>query len=138
MTRTPFPEPRAQIPQPDQEALWHRVGAVTVPWRAGRRMTVTPLARAILDAMRSVLIDAAAHRETITYGQLARACGGRYRPVSMGRLLDLLAMDCAERGEPSLAALVVSASTDEVGSGYGGDAAAERQRCYRLWAQTKD
>lgn len=117
----------------DTDALWHRVDAVVVPWRGGRRVTLTPLARATLDAIRPILVDTAAHRETITYGQLARASGGRYRPVGMGRLMDLVAMDCAERGEPSLAALVVSAATDEVGAGYGGDAAAERARVFHHW-----
>lgn len=117
----------------DNNALWHRVDTVVVPWRAGRRMSITALASTTLDAMRPILIDTARHRETITYGQLAQQSGGRYRPVSVGRLMDMIAMDCAERGEPSLAALVVSATTDEVGSGYGGDAASERERCYRFW-----
>jgi hypothetical protein len=51
----------------------------------------------------------------------------------MGRLLDLLSVDCDRRGEPSLAAIVVNAVTGEIGDDFDGDAAAERRRLYANW-----
>jgi len=51
-------------------------------------------------------------------------------------VLDVLTIDCRNRREPSLAALVVHKGGDgDVGSGFIGDAAAERNECYRHWQE---
>ncbi|GAA2725787.1 hypothetical protein CAE01nite_20810 [Cellulomonas aerilata] len=50
-----------------------------------------------------------------------------YLVHGMGRLLDLLSEDCFRRNEPSLASIVVNASTGEVGADFDGDASAERE-----------
>ncbi|WNB87110.1 hypothetical protein [Cellulomonas sp. ATA003] len=94
----------------------------------GRAVTVTPTAFACLPPVRDRLVEAAVAGETVTYGELREELGLRYLVQGMGRLLDLLTEDCARRGEPSLASLVVNAATGEVGRNGAGDAAAERER----------
>ncbi len=92
----------------------------------GRPVTVTPLAWDSLPRVRERLVEEAAARETVTYGELREELALPYLVQGMGRLLDLLSEDCARREEPSLASLVVNASTGEVGNDVDGDAAAER------------
>lgn len=70
---------------------------------------------------------------TVTYGDMKSTLNLRYQPQGMGRLLDLLSIDCELRGEPSLAALVVGDQTGEVGSDFSGDPATERADLYRFW-----
>ena len=79
-------------------------------------------------AARSVLIDVAQHREVITYGELSDAIGRSVLPRHMGPLLSMIDHDCAARGEPGLAALVVSAATGEVGTSDDSWAAANADR----------
>ncbi|QZE10841.1 hypothetical protein SEA_CHISANAKITSUNE_75 [Gordonia phage ChisanaKitsune] len=55
---------------------------------------------------RAVLKFCAERRMTITYGELARSVGS-YNPRSIGRLLDVVCIDCIHRNEPPLTALVV-------------------------------
>lgn len=100
----------------------------------GRRMTVTPMAFKSLPAVRKHLIEVARAGGIITYGQLVADLELPYLPRGLGRLLDLLSEDCFRRDEPSLAALVVSDSTGEVGSDFAGDAHAERSGLYAHWA----
>lgn len=100
----------------------------------GRRITVTPMAHEVLPALREHLVGVARRGGTITYGAVKRDLGLSYAANGMGRLLDLLSEDCFRRDEPSLAALVVSAATGEVGSDFEGDAAAERQDVYAHWS----
>ena len=100
----------------------------------GRLVTVTATAFRHLPAVRDALIEVARKRETITYGDLKADVGLPYRPQGMGRLLDLLTVDCSRRGEPSLAAVVVGGKTGEVGKDFAGDAAAERGLLYDHWA----
>lgn len=105
----------------------------------GRVATVTPTAFACLPRVRDRLVEAALAEETVTYGELREELGLPYLVQGMGRLLDLVGEDCARRGEPSLATLVVNASTGEVGYDDEADrgerepAAAERRRVYG-WA----
>lgn len=99
----------------------------------GRRMTVTSKAFDALPKMRDHLIEVARRRDTITYGQLVGDLALPYLPRGLGRPLDLLSEDCFRRKEPSLAALVVSDSTGEVGSDFGGDPLAERAAIYSYW-----
>jgi hypothetical protein len=49
-------------------------------------------------------------------------------------VLDVLAADCARRGEPRLDALVVTRAAGEVGTGFGGDAVRDRQACWDHWS----
>lgn len=84
-------------------------------------------------AMRAMLIEEARARATVTYGEFVRDLALPTSPKGLGRLLDLLSEDCARRGEPTLAAIVVTATTGEVGRGYGGGAAADRDALYRHW-----
>lgn len=100
----------------------------------GRRITVTPKAYDALPKIRDHLIEVANRNETITYGQLVEDLALPYLPRGLGRPLDLLSEDCFRRDEPSLAALVVSDSTGEVGSDFGGDALSERDAVYSYWS----
>lgn len=99
----------------------------------GRRMTVTPMAFEGLPRVRDHLIEVAKAADTTTYGQLVDDLELQYLPRGLGRLLDLLSEDCFRRDEPSLAALVVSDTTGEVGSDFGGDAVTERTALYAYW-----
>lgn len=93
----------------------------------GRTITVTDTAFECLPRVRDRLIEAALARETVTYGELRGELGLPYLVQGMGRLLDLLSEDCFRRGEPSLASIVVNASTGEVGEDFDGDPRAERK-----------
>jgi hypothetical protein len=97
----------------------------------GRTVTVTPTAAEWLPRVRDRLVEAAHAGETVTYGELREEVGLPYLVQGMGRLLDLLTEDCSRRGEPSLASLVVNASTGEVGDDVGGASARERARAFR-------
>jgi hypothetical protein len=99
----------------------------------GRRMTVTPKAYDCLPKVRDRLIEIARAGGTTTYGRLVADLGLPYLPRGLGRLLDLLSEDCSRRHEPSLAALVVSDSTGEVGADFDGDAASMRGEVYAHW-----
>jgi hypothetical protein len=99
----------------------------------GRNVTVTETAFSCLPEVRDHLIRVAKAGATITYGDLQAALDLPYRPQGMGRLLDLLSEDCFRRGEPSLASIVVNASTGEVGSDFDGDPVSERELVYRHW-----
>ncbi|WP_432943830.1 hypothetical protein ACQPXM_01215 [Kribbella sp. CA-253562] len=99
----------------------------------GRRITVTATAWDSLPRVRDHLIEVARRRGSTTYGQLKADLDLPHATNGLGRLLDLLSVDCQRRGEPSLAAIVVNATTDEVGSDFGGDAVAERRDLYTYW-----
>lgn len=92
----------------------------------GRRITVTELAAETVPGIRDHLVDLARAGRTTTYGELKNALALPYSVNGLGRPLDLLSIDCGRRGEPSLAALVVNASTGEVGSDFDGDPVAAR------------
>lgn len=100
----------------------------------GRRITVTPTAFECLPLVRGYLLRVARTGGTVTYGEVRSDLGLPYAATGMGRLLDLVSIDCFRRGEPSLAALVVSASTGEVGADFDGDAAAERRDLVEFWS----
>lgn len=83
---------------------------------------------------RSALIAVAQLGGTVTYTQLEAATGRAYSRRNFGSALDVLSIDCQLRNEPSLAALVVHKTGDrEVGSGFVGDAVAERDLLYQWW-----
>ena len=86
-------------------------------------------------AMRGMLIEEARSRATVTYGEVVRDLRLPTSPKGLGRLLDLLSEDCARRGEPTLAAIVVTAGTGEVGHGYGEGADSDREALYAHWAR---
>ncbi|PHP52190.1 hypothetical protein [Actinomyces ruminis] len=99
-----------------------------------RSYTLTPrLAEAVMRS-RQVLIEVAAHREVITYGGLSEAIGGAVLPRHMGPLMHMLGHDCAERGEPSLPALVINQAKGEVGTADDAWAPPERSACWDYWA----
>lgn len=101
----------------------------------GRVLTVTELDLTTLKKMRPYLIDIAAAGTTVTYGDLIDALDLPHVPNGLGRILDLLSEDCIHnRNEPSMAALVVSQSTGEVGDSFNGDPAHERELLYAYWA----
>ena len=93
----------------------------------GRTITVTDTAFECLPRVRDRLIEAALARETVTYGELRHELALPYLAQGMGRLLDLLGEDCGRRNEPSLTAIVVNASTGEVGDDFDGDPQSERE-----------
>lgn len=101
---------------------------------ATRRLHVSARDIESVTAMRSMLIEEAQARATVTYGEVVRDCGLPVPPKGLGRLLVLLSEDCARRGEPTLAAIVVTAGSGEVGHGYGDDAAADREALYAHWS----
>ncbi|WP_156374214.1 hypothetical protein [Cellulomonas sp. Leaf334] len=96
----------------------------------GRNITVTDTAFECLPRVRDRLVEAALARELVTYGELRQELELPYLVQGMGRLLDLLSEDCFRRNEPSLASIVVNASTGEVGDDFDGDPAAERERVF--------
>nr|WP_300337667.1 hypothetical protein [Actinomyces sp.] len=98
-----------------------------------RRCTLTPRLAEATARCRAALVEAARYREVMTYGELSRVIGSMVLPRHMGPLLHMLGHDCAERGEPDLAALVVSASTGEVSTPDSAWARPERQACWDYW-----
>lgn len=110
--------------------------AITVGDRfpVGERLyRLTPRLAESTIAARSVLLDIAEHREVITYGELSESIGRSVLPRHMGPLLSMIGHDCATRGEPSLASLVVSAATGEVGTRDESWAPPERLACWARW-----
>ncbi len=105
------------------------------PSRAGRPVRVTPLMGQVLPRLREVLVGVAGRRATITYGELSAALDHAYLQQGLGPVLDVLAVDCARRGEPRLDALVVRRAGGEVGPGFDGDAARDRQACWSFWSR---
>lgn len=100
---------------------------------AGRQFTVNERDLRHVAAMREHLVDVAWAGEKSTYAELVEAAQLPYPARGLGRLLALLSEDCGRRGEPSLACLVVTKESNEVGSGYGTGALEERQRLYAYW-----
>lgn len=100
----------------------------------GRTVTVTQMQAEVGQRVRDELIDVAKHGQTITYGDLRVAANLTHPPNGMGRLLDVISEDCRIRGEPSLAPLVVNATTREVGADYEGTPEVDRQRLYDYWS----
>ena len=96
-----------------------------------RNVSVDDIARVAV--LRGLLIAAAAHRSTMTYGVLKRLTNSPRLAKSLNRDLRMLCVECERRGEPSLAALVVQAATEEVGHGFVGDPVAARRACYDFW-----
>lgn len=104
-------------------------------YQVGRRQhTLTPRLALATARARSALIEAARHRDVLTYGELSQAIGGLVLPRHMGPLLHMLEHDCAERDEPGLAALVVSAATGEVSTPDARWAPPQRQAVWAYWA----
>ncbi|WP_166139178.1 hypothetical protein [Nocardioides ochotonae] len=98
-----------------------------------RDVTVGELAARSLPLARAYLIGVARAGGQVTYGEMVRDLELPHEPQDVGHLLDLLSVDCLERGEPSLAALVVTAGTLDVGHGYGSDPEIERTLLHRRW-----
>lgn len=98
-----------------------------------RRFHVRPADLESVARMRDYLVDAARARSTVTYGELVREADLPVPPKALGRLLVLLSEDCARRGEPTLASIVVTSATREVGDGYGPGAESDREDLYRYW-----
>ena len=114
--------------------------AITVGDRfpVGERMCrLTPRLAQATKAARSVLIEIAQHREVITYGELSDSIGRSVLPRHMGPLLSMISHDCAARGEPSLAALVVSATSGEVSTRDSSWAAPQRLACWATWGENR-
>jgi hypothetical protein len=110
---------------------------VEVKWRPERPVKVDDRMYEAVVRLRSALIVAAQRRSTLTYAETAAAIDELYPARGLGRALDLLSYDCGQRGEPSLAALVVRSDSGRAGSGWAGDAENERERCYRHWKEAK-
>jgi hypothetical protein len=99
----------------------------------GRNVTVTPLDATSVESIRGVLVALAKRSGTTTYGDLKVAAGLPHPATGLGRVLDLVRLDCERRGEPPLDALVVSQQTGEVSDGHGPRAGAQRDAVYRHW-----
>ena len=102
-----------------------------------RMRRLTPRLAQATNAARSVLIEVAQHREVITYGGLSDSIGRGVLPRHMGPLLSMIGHDCAARGEPSLASLVVSAATGEVGTRDETWAPPQRLACWAVWGTNR-
>ena len=104
----------------------------------GERMhRLSPRLAQATNTARSVLIEIAQHREVITYGELSDSIGRSVLPRHMGPLLSMVSHDCAARGEPSLASLVVSSATGEVGTRDSSWAPPERLACWVTWGEDR-
>lgn len=82
---------------------------------------------------------AAQRRSIVTYKELGRAIGveGVDLRNQLRHVLDDLSDDCAARGEPSLAALVVNATSGAPGQGWTDGTKpwhAEVQQVFRRWS----
>lgn len=104
-----------------------------VPFKA-RVLTLTDLDLKSLPPLRAFLIDVATNHSTVSYGHVKSKLGLPHPANGMGRLLDLVTIECRRRGEPDLASLVVNASTGDVGTQYGKNAVANRESVYRHWS----
>ena len=102
-----------------------------------RMRRLTPRLAQATNAARSVLIEVAQHREVITYGELSDSIGRSVLPRHMGPLLSMIGHDCAARGEPSLASLVVSSATGEVGTRDETWAPPQRLACWAVWGTNR-
>ena len=102
-----------------------------------RMRRLTPRLAQATNAARSVLIEVAQHREVITYGELSDSIGRSVLPRPMGPLLSMIGHDCAARGEPSLASLVVSAATGEVSTRDETWAPPQRLACWAVWGANR-
>lgn len=115
------------------ETLTLSTGPCDIDFR-GTTVNVTDHMIIALDRMRSALITCALTGTTLTYSELVLVTGGAYNRRQFGAALDVVTIDCRNRREPSLAALVVHKGGDgEVGSGFIGDAAEERAACHKYW-----
>ncbi len=127
--------PDNQDPHTVTESLAITVGDC---FPVGDRMRrLTPRLAQATNAARSVLIEVAQHREVITYGELSDSIGRSVLPRHMGPLLSMIGHDCAARGEPSLASLVVSAATGEVGTRDETWAPPQRLACWAVWGANR-
>lgn len=102
-----------------------------------RRLHVSAADVDCVARMRPFLIEEARARATVTYGELVATLRLPCAPKGLGRLLVLLSEDCYRRGEPTLASIVVTQSTGEVGRGYGSGAKDDRAELYDFWAQPR-
>ena len=102
-----------------------------------RMRRLTPRLAQATNAARSVLIEVAQHCEVITYGELSDSIGRSVLPRHMGPLLSMIGHDCAARGEPSLASLVVSAATGEVSTRDETWAPPQRLACWAVWGTNR-
>jgi hypothetical protein len=87
---------------------------------------------------RSALIIAAKRRTILTYAELGEALdeSGVYLRNQLRHVLDDLSADCDERGEPSLAALVVKKNELKPGAGWSDGSvgwAVEVQKVFKHW-----
>lgn len=99
----------------------------------GRSLRVTRLDLEVGPRVRDLLIEVARQRKAITYGELKSDASLTHAVNGIGRLLDVLSEDCRRRGEPSLAPVVVNASTGEVGADYLGNSVDDRRALYEYW-----
>ena len=76
-----------------------------------------------------VLIARATNRQTLTYGELAKAIGNPGLALGIGHDLDLIADYCRENGLPSLWVIVVNQQTG-TSSQEPENVGAERERVY--------
>ncbi|WP_280343195.1 hypothetical protein [Nocardia neocaledoniensis] len=88
------------------------------PWRPESPVLVNDRLMAAAIRSRAALIAVACTGQTITYKGLSAAIGGLYPYRRLGGLLDAITLDCINRGEQSLAALVVRTGTHTPGSGF--------------------
>lgn len=107
-------------------------------WRPELEVTVTEERLMTVALARAAVAAVAITGQTITYGELATALDDRFSYRNPGVILDLLSLDCIRRGEPSLAALVVQASSRRPGDGYvHGDVPIEeyQRQVQEFWQQ---
>lgn len=107
-------------------------------WRRELEVIVTEERLMTVALARAAVAAIAVIGQTITYGELAKALDDRFNYRNPGVILDLLSLDCIRRGEPSLAALVVQASSGRPGDGYAdGDVPIEeyQRQVQEFWQQ---
>ena len=103
-----------------------------------RTFTLTPGLAEAVRRSRAVLLDVAAHREVITYGELGEAIGGLVLPRHMGPLLHMLGHDCRLGAAPPLPPLGASAPRGAVGPAAAAGAAPARRACWLHWDREGD
>lgn len=100
----------------------------------GRETKVTATDLQWVPEIRARLIEAAERRQKITYKDLKADVGFPHLERGVGRLLDLITIDCWRRGEPTLASIAVNGKTGEVGELDWDDVEDERNDLFDWWA----
>lgn len=111
------------------KVLTHLTIGEVVNHQNGTRLTVNDFDILRVALLRGLTIGACKSNATIPLGKAAEVLG--VADSAIGRYQELLDVDCVRRSEPSLASVVVNATTGENSEWQG---AYLRPKVYRYWS----